>query len=314
LITKQLGEAEAKQMENNKAIESILTETRDAIDSLKNNAEAKIAGNLGPVVSQIFGYTGDFKETTDYDEFLDMLRATVKLAKSGKTANDASSLTTSDWKAAGHDGQYIFDKAELDEANAFFAHILSSPSLLLRAEQHLSAKTGRDLMLSLLKYDDAKHAARRRDIRGVTYENTEAKKTDGKQRIVETAGKADLVDVLFAAQNAPWSTPQVRSILQGSGDKNPQISVNRINDLYLAVTGKNLDIDDLAKHPEKALDFQRILTEKMNFLTEIAKWNLHVKAPQSKEVGVTGLTAILSGKFEETATRQIIELQKNLEN
>ena len=227
MIKKQLGEAEAKEVENNKNIDSILTETRQALDSVKQNTEAKIAGNLGPVVSQIFGYTGDFKETTDYDEFLDMLRATVKLAKSGKTVSDAQNLTTSDWKAAGHDGQYIFDKAELEEANAFFAHILSSPNLLARAEQHLSAKTGRDLMLSFLKYDDAKHATRR-NIRGVTYEDTESTKTDAKRRIVETAGKTDLVDVLFSAQNALWSTPQVRSILQDSSNKNLPISKDRI--------------------------------------------------------------------------------------
>ena len=50
----------------------------------------------------------------------------------------------------------------------------------------------------------------------------------------------------------------------------------------------------------------------MNFLTEIAKLNHQMKPPQSKQVGVTGLTAILSGKFEDVATRQILELQKNI--
>jgi hypothetical protein len=82
-------------------------------------------------------------------------------------------------------------------------------------------------MLSFLKYDDAKHATRR-NIRGVTYEDTDSTKTDAKRRIVETAGKADLVDVLFSAQNAPWSTPQVRSMLQDKSEKNSRITQERI--------------------------------------------------------------------------------------
>lgn len=310
LIQKQLGEVEAKQMDKNDAIKSILAETLQAMDSVKKNAETKISGELGPVVSQIFGYTGDFKETTDYDEFLDMLRATVKLAKSGKSAADAEKLTASDWNAAGHDGQYLFDDAELQEANAFYAHVLKG-NLMVRAEQLTSAKTGRDLMVALLKVTDAKYIATRAN-KGATYKDSEDTKVTGKRKIEEEAGKTDAIDVLFATEAAPWSIPMVRSILQGLPGSEKTISNQRIETVYATVTGEKLSIDELAKNPEKAMNFQRMLIEKMNFLTEIAKLNLQIKAPDKKITGITGLTAILSGKFDEVANQKIAHLQANI--
>jgi hypothetical protein len=228
---------------------------------VKKNSETKIAGKLGPVVANMFAWSGEFKETTDYDEFLDMLRAIVALQSSGKT--DATKLTQADWKRAGHDGQIIFDTAELAEINAFYTHVIEQ-GLGKRAEILAQSKTGRDLMVALLKQTDARYITGQ-EIRGTTHVSKGG--TTGAMEIKEADGKTDVVDILFSGKH-PWSVPQVRDILRGSKAAPDSQDIARA---YKAVMGTDLNVATLAEHPEQALAFQQTLTQKIELITQLSR-------------------------------------------
>ena len=81
----------------------------------------------------------------------------------------------------------------------------------------------------------------------------------------------DAIDLLFSGKDTKWSVAQARDIIGGVERKATEKGILYA---YENVMGKPITIDDLAKNPELAQEFQAMLTQKIELITLLARSNL----------------------------------------
>jgi hypothetical protein len=283
LLEKQISDITEVEGYKKADIQKILNETSKELAQLRTNRELSLGGNLGPVVARLFQYKTPFVETTQYDEFLDMLRAIDSLQTQGRVLPTDPAQAKALWKQLGHDGQGFFDEAELKEIQAFYTHIkqnnlFARVSLVVR-----ECKTGSDLLGASFRYDQAKIDA------GTQIAGTQI--ANGK--IEKIGDRKDALNMLFDGTNLPWNTRIARDILTR------QTSPLDIAQLFERITGeKGVTPQILGQNPEKALIFQQALSQKIELITLLSKLSLIKEKSTPNLQGTTGLTTVLTGGFD----------------